>query len=181
MQRTLLLVSMIALAAAPAAAQGKSREHRNNGQFRTSDVRSSGNRASDDNRGRYRSDDEDDDRDDDRDGGNHGRADRTANRSKSDRTYIDSRGLECREKTQIKKDGRRSSMTKCREPKHGRGNANARRTGNVNQCTYLDSRCDQLPSTGGNYPQSRRVPTTDRQPTMSEILAAIAARQQQQR
>jgi hypothetical protein len=170
-RHTLLVISMIALAAAPAAAQGRSNEHRNNGQFRTSNTRNADNRASSNSHGRYRSDDRDDDRDDD------DRAGRGT--KKSERTYIDSRGMECREKTQIKKDGRRSSTTKCRDPKNRNSSWDGRGTRDVNQCAYQDSRCDRLPSTTGtNYPTSRRQPTsTSRQPTMTEILGAIAAQQ----
>ena len=166
MHRTLLLVSMIALAAIPAAAQGKSKEHRQSSQFRTSDARRSDSRASDDRSGRYRWDDRDDDHDDDA---------RRGNRSKSERTYIDSRGLECREKTQIKKDGRRSYTTKCKERKNTNRSWNGRGTRDVNQCAYLDSRCDRLPTSGSTYPQSRVPTSTRQQPTMTEILGAIAA------
>lgn len=178
MNRTLLVISMIALAAAPAAAQGRSKEHRGNFHFRTSSSRNADDRAWGNSEGRSRSDDRDDRDDDDRDDddrGDDGRAGRGA--KKSERTYIDSRGMECREKTQVKKDGRRSSTTRCSDPKKGNGRWNGRDT--REPCAYQGSRCDQQPSMpGGTYPQSRRQPTsTSRQPTMTEILGAIAARQ----
>lgn len=176
MRHTLLVLSMIALAAAPAAAQGRSHEHRNNGHVRTRTTRDADDRASSNSEGRYRSDDEDDDREDD-DREDDDRAGRGT--KKSERTYIDSRGMECREKTQIKKDGRRSSTTRCRDQKNRNSGWDGRGTRDVNECAYQDSRCDRLPSTTGtNYPTSRRQPaSTRRQPTMTEILGAIAAQQ----
>jgi hypothetical protein len=132
MQRTLLLVSLIALAAAPAAAQGKSKEHRR-----------------DDHASQFRSNES---RDYDR---NY--------RSKTQRTFIDSRGLECREKSEIKKDGRRKYDLKCKEPKQRRGD---RRVSQA--CVYGDTRCDVLPRTGGSAPRS-----------ISDILGEIANQRRQ--
>jgi hypothetical protein len=108
MQRTLLLVSLIALAAAPAAAQGKSKEHRR-----------------DDHGSQFRS--------------NENRDYNRNNRSKTQRTFIDSRGLECREKSEIKKDGRRKYDLKCKEPKQRRGDRRVSQS-----CVYGDTRCDIL-------------------------------------
>ena len=124
MQRTLLLVSLIALAAAPAAAQGKSHEHRRD-SYSSRDAYSS--------RDRYNS--------------------RDSYSSKTQRTYIDSRGLECREKNEIKKDGRRKYDLKCKEPKRNRSDR-----------TYSH---DRLPTSRGRSPVS-----------MSDILGEIANRRQ---
>ena len=173
MRRILLLVSLIALSAAPAAAQGKSKEHRRDGngtQLRTNDDRNS--------RGTVDRRSNDDDDDDDRRGNDkYENGDRRGNggyQSKTERTYIDSRGLECREKTKVKKDGRREYSTKCKEPK------NRRTDRGVNQsCVYGDTRCSALPRTDGQYPRDR-VPTTSRDTrTPAQILAEIAAQRRQ--
>ena len=132
MQRTMLLVSLIALAAAPAAAQGKSKEHRR-----------------DDHASQFRSNES---RDYDR---NY--------RSKTQRTFIDSRGLECREKSEIKKDGRRTYDLKCREPKRRRGDRRVSQS-----CVYGDTRCNVLPRTGGSAQRS-----------VSDILGEIANQRRQ--
>ena len=131
MQRTLLLVSLIALAAAPAAAQGKSKEHRRDdhgSQFRSNETRDDERRS-----GVYRSAD-----DHDRDYARNDNRDYNRNyRSKTQRTFIDSRGLECREKSEIKKDGRRKYDLKCKEPKQRRGDDRVSQA-----CVYGDTRCD---------------------------------------
>jgi hypothetical protein len=94
--------------------------------------------------------------------------------SKTDRTYIDSRGLECREKTKVKKDGRREYSTKCKEPKNRRTDR-----GVSQSCAYGDTRCSALPRTDGQYPRDR-VPTTSRDTrTPAQILAEIAAQRRQ--
>ena len=169
MQRTLLLVSLIALAAAPAAAQGKSKEHRRDDH--ASQFRSNENRDDERRSGVYRPADDrdgDDARNDNRD---YNRNDR----SKTHQTYIDSRGLECREKNEIKKDGRRKYDLKCKEPKHRRSD---RRVGQ--SCVYGDTRCDVLPRTGASYPRDR-VPTTSgrAQRSISDILGEIANQRRQ--
>ena len=184
MRRILLMVSLIALSAAPAAAQGKSKEHRRDGngaQFRTNDNRNSSgnvNRRSND-------DDDDDDRrgngryenDDRRGNDRYENDDRRGNggyQSKTDRTYIDSRGLECREKTKVKKNGQREYTTKCKEPKNRRTDR-----GVSQSCVYGDTRCSALPRTDSRYPRDR-VPTTSRDTrTPAQILAEIAAQRRQ--
>lgn len=170
MQRTLLIAALIALAAAPAAAQGKSKAHPGQSEFRTNDDRRGIGRSDDD-----RDDDDRDDDDRDKKRASHGRRDSYG--TESQRTYIDSRGLECREKNKVKKDGRRSSETRCKEPKHRKNDRSARDSRSGNQrCVYLDSRCDRLPSGGGNYPRSRVPPTsTSGQRSVADILGEIAA------
>jgi hypothetical protein len=157
MQRTLLLVSLIALAAAPAAAQGKSKDHRRDDHG--SQFRSNANRDDERRSGVYRpADDRDGDyaRNDNRDyNRNH--------RSKTQRTFIDSRGLECREKSEIKKDGRRTYDLKCREPKQRRGDRRVSQS-----CVYGDTRCNVLPRTGGSAQRS-----------VSDILGEIANQRRQ--
>ena len=157
MQRTLLLVSLIALAAAPAAAQGKSKEHRRDdhgSQFRSNETRDDERRS-----GVYRSAD-DRDRDYAR---NDNRAYNRNYRSKTQRTFIDSRGLECREKSEIKKDGRRKYDLKCKEPKQRRGDRRVSQS-----CVYGDTRCNALPRTGGSVQRS-----------FSDILGEIANQRRQ--
>ena len=193
MRRILLMVSLIALSAAPAAAQGKSKEHRRDGngaQLRTNEDRNERGNVSrrsndddddDDRRGneRYENDDrrgndryENDDR---RDNDRYENDDRRGGyRSKTDRTYIDSRGLECREKTKVKKNGQREYTTKCKEPKNRRTDR-----GVSQSCVYGDTRCGTLPRTDSRYPRDR-VPTTGRDNrTPAQILAEIAAQRRQ--
>lgn len=175
MQRTLLIVSLIALAAAPAAAQGKSKEHRRNSEVRTSDNRRPEFPVNGDRLGQ-RSGDEDSDGDSDGDSDSDSDS-RNASRSKTHRTYIDSRGLECREKSEIKKNGRRKYDVKCKEPKGRRADRQAsNRDADDRRCTWLDSRCDRSPSSRRSDPRSRVPTSTDRRDrTVSEILGEIAA------
>ena len=134
MQRTLLIAALIALAAAPAAAQGKSKAHHGQSEFRTNDDHRGTSRSDDD---RDDDDRDDDDRDDDdRDEKRASRGRRDNYGSESQRVYIDSRGLECREKNKVKKDGRRSSETRCKEPKHRKNDRSARDSRNT-PCTPM--------------------------------------------
>jgi hypothetical protein len=157
MQRTLLLVSLIALVAAPAAAQGKSKEHRRDDHG--SQFRSNENRDDDRRSGVYRSAD-------DREGNYVRNDNRDYNRnyrSKTQRTFIDSRGLECREKSEIKKDGRRKYDLKCKEPKQRRGDRRVSQS-----CVYGDTRCNAIPRTSGSAQRS-----------ISDILGEIANQRRQ--